>query len=180
MVKAEVKNKIVFPKEFKTQADLSAIANTIFIPLMREGIERGVGVDGAPFPPPKSKAADLLKVSKRAFTKSGNIRAGTIKQIEKTGLLGFGKKILIDTGKLVGSFKARNSGKYTVEVVNTRTTDSGENLGDILQLQGVRIGKGTKTYKFFGISKGMEADAMQFANDKILAICKMFNHGAGI
>jgi hypothetical protein len=174
MIKAEIKSTIKFPKEFITQDDLSIIANNIVIPLLEYGIHSGVGVDGAPFPTPERSGvlSTQRKTQKQLFTKKGNIRATAINKIEASGLIGFAKKILIDTGKLVRSFKSVKSGKYAI---NVKLAGDRADIGKFLQIDGVRTKHGKKFYNFFGITKGMEADAMAYANKKVNDACNKFN-----
>lgn len=172
MIKTEFKSNIKFPKEFINQDDMSYIAERIFIPLMRNGITTGVGVDGMRFPEPENKLRSQSKILKRTFTKKGNIRATAIGQIGGKGLLGFSKKILIDTGKLFASFRSKRSGKFTVKV---ELAGDRADVGKYLQIEGIKTKRGKKFYTFFGISDGMEKDAMQFAKDKISKVIGQFN-----
>lgn len=172
MIKADIKYNIKFPKEFVTQDDMVHIAEKIFIPLMRNGINTGVGVDGARFPEPENKRRSQQKILKRTFTKSGNIRSGAINKIGGSGLIGFSKKILIDTGKLFSSFRSKRRGK---SVVNVELSGDRVDIGKYLQIDGIRTKRGIKYYKFFGISDGMEKDAMEYAKGKIKKICDGFN-----
>lgn len=172
MIKAEIKSNIVFPKEFITQDDMVNIANNIFIEALQRGINTGVGVDGARFPGPENKTRSQAKIVKRTFTKSGNIRSGALRQIESRGLLDFSKRVLIDTGKLVASFRSKRSGKSTVKIELSGDRSS---IGKYLQVDGIKTKHGKKFYNFFGISVGMEKDAMQYANDIIKKVTTKFN-----
>lgn len=174
MIKAEVKSNIVFPKEFITQDDLTHIANKFFIPLLRDGIESGVGVDGAPFPQPEPSTVKRgnRNISKRIFTNKGNIRASAIGEISRSGLAGFSKKVLIDTGKLQKSFYSEDSGKMAVAV---KINGERQEVGKALQIDGIKTKRGRKFYKFFGITDGMEKNAMEYAATKSKEICRKFN-----
>lgn len=175
-IKAEVKNNIKFPDVYVTQDDLMHIANQIFIPLLGAGIDYGIDIEGNKFPEPEQSTSERKSrnLKKRIFTKKGDIRASALKQISSTGLKGFAKKVLVDTGKLRRSFKSKESGKNSVVV-----TLSGDRLdvGGYLQIDGIKTKNGKKFYKFFGITDGMQSDAMEYAKKKVAEACNKFNGG---
>jgi hypothetical protein len=174
MIKTEIKQKIVFPKEFLTQDDLLQIGKTIFVPLLGAGIDAGIGVDGRKLPEPEKSTikSTMGKMKRQIFTKKGNIRASAISKIGSSGLRGFTKRVLVETGKLRRSFFAKKSGKYgvTVSILGDR-----KEIGGYLQFDGIKTKHGRKFYNFFGITDGMEKDAMDYAKTKISEACEKFN-----
>jgi hypothetical protein len=150
MFKAKIINKIEFPKITMTE-DIETIAREIIIPDIQQGIYNGKAINGGMLP--KNEDSTIAKknhaTSKRLFTLKGGLRERASKQIEKTGLMGFGSaRPLIETGKLVSSidYRTRKNG-----VVIYIRGDRAE-IGAYLQ-KGIKAGGRVKQYRFFGISK---------------------------
>jgi len=150
MIKVEIKNNISFPSFILEQNDLLNIANKIVIPLLQDGIDRGVGVDGSMFP--INEPATVMRKAKK----------------------GLGRKVLIETGKLYSSFYSKIKGKNSVIV---SLNSSRKEIGGYLQNDGIRTKSGKKYYKFFGITDGMREDAMNVMRNKVKESCKKFNGG---
>jgi hypothetical protein len=75
-----------------------------------------------------------------------------------------GKPPLIETGELRSSFYyvrlAKNKVKITLAAVR-------KNIGEYLQIDGVKTKSGVKYYRFFGINPTMNASAIEFMSAKI-------------
>lgn len=174
MIKAEIKNNITFPKEILVQDDLMHIAEQIFVPSLQANIDREISIDGSPFPKPEPStvARSGRNIGKRIFTKKGTIRKSASNQMAQTGLLGFAKKILVETGKLRRAFWAKKKGKNAV--ILTLEKDRLD-IGKYLQIDGIQTKHGKKFYRFFGITDGMRLDAKDYANTRIKEACNQFN-----
>lgn len=107
MIRMTVKDKISFPK-ILIQDDLLKISNQIFIPIMAEGIDKQVAIDGG-----------ALKPNSPKYTRY---------KIKK----GLSPKILIATGELRRSFVAKKKGKNAVVVtLNKERKTIGSYLEDM-------------------------------------------------
>ena len=148
MMKVEIKNSINFPKEFAGINDLLTIARSLFIPNLIQHIEDQETITGGSFP---------------------RLEESTIRRKTKSALRS-PDMALIDTGRLLRSFQAKKQGKNAVILDIKRDR---ADIGYYLQVEGV--GKKRKQFKFFGISEGMEADAMDYIKKKINDTCKAFN-----
>jgi hypothetical protein len=84
------------------------------------------------------------------------------------------RMVLIETGRLRRSFWAKPSGKT---IVHVKLEGDRIDIGGYLQLDGIRTKSGKNFYKFFGITDGMEMDAMDYAKKRIAEVCKKFNGG---
>lgn len=139
MIKATVKNKINFP-QINFQEDLLYIGQRIFIPIMQKNIEDQVAIDGGAYP---------------------NLEPKTIARKQK---LGQENKTLIATRELIESFYAASASRSSV-VVALRYSRSA--IGGYLQVSGIRTKKGLKFFKFFGINKQMENNAVAYMRNRV-------------
>lgn len=79
---------------------------------------------------------------------------------------------LIETGRLRRSFYSKEQGKNAVIV--TLTSDR-KDIGKKLQIEGVDSRSGVKFFKFFGITDGMEQNAMDYMQSIVDGVVKKFN-----
>ena len=123
------------------------IADKIIRPDIRFGINRGIGIDGAPFPPlePSTIAAKLG--ARKSARKTGGLK--------QAGLASSGKQTLVDTGTLRESFEQETIKRNHVRV---RIGGDRAQVGYFLQIAGV--GKKKKKFNFFGISQRAEFQAI--------------------
>ena len=123
------------------------IAEKIIRPDMRFGINRGIGIDGAPFPAlePSTLAAKLG--ARSSARKSGGLK--------KSGLASSGKQTLVDTGQLRDSFESEKVKRNHIRI---RIGGNRQQVGYYLQVAGV--GKAKKKFNFFGISQRAEFQAI--------------------
>lgn len=166
MIMATVKNNINLD-QFKgviVQKDLKRIADSIFIPAMQRYIDQQTAITGGNYPAlePETIARKAGQIYKRNFTKKGNLRNTAIKRIESGGLGGFSNKTLIQTGKLIRSFFSINKGKNSV-VISIKPDR--KDAAKALQIDGV--GNKKKKFYFFGITKDMERDAINYMKEKM-------------
>lgn len=138
MINFQIKNKIRFPSGFLFQKDLEHVASRIFIPVLKNNIDKEVDLQENAYPP---LAESTIKI-KRAK--------------------GLSKKILTATSLLRNSFFHKPVGDKKV-VVSIRSER--KNIGNILQNQGV--GKSRRKFNFFGISTRMEVEAIKYMKNKI-------------
>lgn len=139
MIKASIKGNLEFPK-FTFQEDLSHIADRIFITILQQNIENQVGIDGAPLP---------------------QVETSTQKRKDK---LGQGNKTLIASRDLIEGFYSKTQGqsKVIISLLPNR-----KSIGGYLQISGIRTKLGEKFFKFFGINKQMENNAVAYMKKKI-------------
>ena len=135
MLQAKIINKINFP-EISLQSTLEEIAQKIIIPDMQAGIHGRMAINEGSLP----------KNEKATIKRKGNDRP------------------LIETGKLMGSFFFRPSGKD--KVIISIKGDRKE-IGGYLQNDGIKTKSKIKFYRFFGISKDAFDKAMAYAKKKI-------------
>lgn len=150
MVNVEIKGNLKFPKEFVSQTDLLYIARSLFIPLLVQNIEDQMPITGGSYPP---------------------LEPSTIKSKIKTAIRS-PSMALINTGRLLRSFRANKIDKNSVQI---DIASDRANIGYYLQEEGV--GKKNKHFNFFGISQGMEAEAMDYLKQKIGKVVSNFNGG---
>lgn len=163
-----MKSNISFDKNsLSFQNDLKFIADRLFIPSLQMYINQQTAITGGAYPPlePETIKRKSGQINKRIFTKSGKLRATASSKISKVGLTGFSSKTLIDTGKLISSFLSKKVGKSSVVIY---LASDRADIGKYLQVDGV--GKQNKRFNFFGISKNMEIDAIEYMKDKIKAV----------
>ena len=163
MIMVSTKFNMTLPK-FNFQEDLRKVAQNIIIPNLAENMDRQITIQGKPYPAlePETIARKKGQALKRAFTKSGKLREVASKTIGKVGLGAFSAKTLFQTGKLYRSFKFRNVGKAAVIVY---LNNDRQDVGKALQVDGV--GNKKKRFKFFGISKKMTTEAMNYMKKKV-------------
>lgn len=166
MIMATVRNNINLDqfKDVIVQKDLKRIADSIFIPALQRYIDQQTAITGGNYPAlePETIARKSGQIYKRNFTQKGSIRNTAIKRIESGGLGGFSNKTLIQTGKLIRSFFSINKGKNSV-VISIKPDR--KDIGKYLQIEG--IGNKRKKFYFFGITKDMERDAINYMQEKL-------------
>lgn len=141
MIQAKVVSNIKFP-ELTTQDMLTEIAEKIIIPDMAAGIHARKAIVGGSLP----------KNEPETIKRKRNDRP------------------LIETGKLIGSFTHKASGKNKVII---RIKGDRNRIGGYLQNDGiVTKDHGIKFYRFFGISKDAHKRAMAYARNKIKEITR--------
>ena len=150
MIMATSKFKFTIP-DLKFNAELKQIADRIFIPSLQRYMNSQNTIDGSPYPSLKPETIRKKRkgITKRVFTEKGSIRSSAQKTIESVGLTAFTNKTLFDTGKLFRSFFSVNRGKSTV-VFTLK--------GDRKQIGGYL----NPRFNFFGVSKQMERNAIDF------------------
>ena len=136
MISASYKLTFSLP-EFTHQRELKQIADKLFIPMMQQGIDRGVDLLGGPFPP---NAESTVKAK------------------------GHNRVLIGKERKLRKSFQSRKEGKDAVVI--SLTPDRAD-IGGYLQNDGIRTKSGMNKYNFFGINKEMENQAMKYMEEVI-------------
>lgn len=71
---------------------------------------------------------------------------------------------LIDTGTLRSSFQYKRRGKLSV-VINLKSVRA--RIGKYLQVDGIRSNRGRKYFNFFGVTEGMQKNAMSYMRARI-------------
>lgn len=79
---------------------------------------------------------------------------------------------LIETGKLRISFISNAKGKNSVVIT---LKGNRYDIGKYLQIDGVRSRHGTKYFRFFGITEGMQHNAEEYLLAKIDKVADKFN-----
>lgn len=163
MIKTSIKFNPKVP-EINLREELEVIAREIFIPRMQQYIHNQVDIKGRRYPDlePQTIAIKKGQIYRKNFTKSGNLRAGVSDKISKTGLSSFSSKTLIDTGKLLTSFIYKNLGKKSLYIT---LKINRLQIGKFLQIDGV--GNKKKKFLFFGVSRQMEKEAMNYMKARI-------------
>lgn len=141
-----IKKNLKLPKALLVQDDLVTIAEKIFIPILKNNIDKEVDLQEKKYPP---LSPITLAIKKRA---------------------GLSPMILQATGQLRTSFGAKKRGKNTVLV---SIASNRKEIGHILQEVGVRSKRyGVRFFNFFGISTRMENEAIKFMKAKIEKVLK--------
>jgi hypothetical protein len=158
MLKVTVKSNVKLPESFDFTDAMKEIADVYIIGDIVQGIETSMAIDGTPLPP-NEKETVMRKAGvyvKRLYTKKGTKRKQFDKLSETTMIpLGSGRP-LVDTGKLKGSFYSRVLGKNKILV---SISGDRKEIGGYLQ-DGFNTKSGFKQYRFFGISKNAETNAI--------------------
>jgi len=140
MFNMTISSNIKLPK-FNFSEDLKHIADRIFIVLMQNNINNQISIEGDSLPRNEPR---------------------TLKNKDK---LGQGDRSLIATRDLIESFYSESIGKNTI-IVTLR--ENRKDIGSYLQFDGIRTkANGTKYYKFFGINKQMENNAIAYMKARI-------------
>lgn len=173
MIKIAVNNNIHLPEEFFKRDDLIYIANRIIIPLLTKGIDDQRTITGGAFPPLEEstiarktgQTIALKKKTMKTMMKQGK-DYGTIGRT----LQGISSKTLIDTGKLRKSFDwwLKGNNGIVISIMMDRLE-----IGKFLQIDGV--GRKKKKFHFFGISDGMQVNAISYLKKQIKKAVNKFN-----
>lgn len=141
MLKLKIRRNIKFPK-FDFTEDLEQIAERIVIPTIAGNIQNKVDITGIAYPPLDEKTIKI----KSAYSANPS-------------------HPLIAAGKLHKSFKYKRKGKNRVLIyVNAGR----KKIAEYLQLDGIKSKKYKKRFfNFFGVSKDMEENAVEFMRKKI-------------
>lgn len=139
-----IKKNFNIPTHFDFSSELKTIARKVIIPSIQSGMKKNIDITGKKFP-------NLEESTKRMkFKKYAHARP------------------LFADQELINAFvyKARGTNKVIVYIKTIRNK-----IAEYLQIEGV--GKKKKKFKFFGITDGMEQDAMSIMNRKL----KVLLHG---
>lgn len=82
-------------------------------------------------------------------------------------------RALQSEGKLFNSFKSKKEGDIVIVYIDSK--DNRDEIAEYLQIDGV--GKNKKKFKFFGVTDGMEADALDFIKKEIKRWVNRANRG---
>ena len=136
MIVAKIRGKVRFPV-LNLDKELKYISDRIIIPLIQTGIHKSMDVEGRSLP---------------------HLETNTVRMKRKKGLPS-PHQPLVAMGILRNSFKSRRGG------MNRRTVYINDRRRDIaryLQIDGIRSRAGRKFFKFFGVTEGMEKDALLY------------------
>ena len=149
MLEAKITTKFKLPNLNFTKV-LKGIADKVIMPDIRLGINRSIGIDGAPFP---ALEASTIKMKSGARKKAAKL--GGLKKSGAAGARG-GSQPLVDTGEL------RDNSIFSQEVATNHVRISiGSSRAKIAYfLQVVGVGHKRKQFNFFGISQRAEFQAI--------------------
>jgi hypothetical protein len=165
MIQVSAKMRIKLPDLDFTQT-FQEIARDIICPDMRGGINRGIGIDNAPFP-----ALEPATVASKAGARKRAQKAGTLTQ---AGLAGGrkGTQTLVDQGILRESFEYETVSKNHIRIFVGALR---ANVAKYLQIDGV--GNKKKKFNFFGISQRAELQAIAKMKGKLREALARSNNG---
>lgn len=146
-LKIKIKTKIKFPTNFDFTSELQSIARKVIIPLIKAGIETGTDIFGKRFP---------------------ELEESTRKSKQRRGA---DHRALIDTTELYNSFTYRVKGRNRVLVfIKPSGTPARNEVAKYLQIEGV--GRKKKKFHFFGVTDGMERDALVLMYKRLTRLLK--------
>lgn len=181
MIKVTLKGELKFP-DMNFQEELGYVAEKICIPLMQQDIYNNVAIDGKPFP----KLEDSTLRKKNHALVDRKIRtAKSLSKDKYVNIAGYGKTLsekgksfgevgqvlsgmnvstLIDTGKLISSFRSKDHGKNKVMIYISGIRSK---IAVYLQEEGIRSKVGTKFFYFFGINQQMHDNGIAYMKTRI-------------
>lgn len=164
VIKASVRMTVKLPDLDFTRT-FEEISRDVIIPDMRLGINRGIGIDGAQFPPLEQSTLDRKSGARKKARRGGG-------SLQKAGLAGSrgGSQTLVDKGVLRESFEYERVGVNHVRIFIGAIRAE---VGKFLQIDGV--GKKKKRFKFFGISQRSEFQAVAKMRARLAEILRKSN-----
>lgn len=163
-VELQTRMRIVMPRLDFTKT-ISEVAQSVILPDIRLGINRGVGIDNRPFPQLEESTIARKKGVRKNVTKNSTLKAAGL-----AGARG-GTQTLVDTGKLRDS----SMGYRVVRQNHVRISVGGDREKVAYYLQKEGVGKKKKTFHFFGISQRAEFQGISKMNQAIKEALRAVN-----